>query len=943
MRHKVAFALAASLGICSARADARECPPWESQVAADISIPAQSLSQALQALAAQTGLDILFEPETVAGLESGGVRGRMNAADALCRLLSDQGLVYSINSERTAIVSRREKRAGAAEDMPQVMVTGTRRSDRSVVDSPVPISVIRGESLAKLGSTNTNAALAALLPSFNFPRPSLTDATDIIRPATLRGLGPDQMLVLVNGKRRHVSALLNINSSVGRGTAAVDMSRLPIAAIERVEILRDGAAAQYGSDAIAGVVNVLLKERREGAELKITYGERNTRIRGVSQAAGVATQSNAQPVLTPDGVYELLSAGDRRAHDGESLTVSGDLGLALGSDGFINIAVQGLDQQPANRAGYDPRPQFPAAASGGADPRELTFDRLTHHFGEPQMRSADATVNAGLPFANGAAEWYAFGTYGAEKGRTEGFYRMANDPRTVTSLFPNGFLARLNLDVADDGIATGVRGTWSGWNYDTSVNYGRNVIDFETEHSNNASLGPASPTAFDSGGLRYQEYLAHFGAQRELSLSTFAAPSSLAWGLEYRAERFAIRAGEPASYEQGPVLLPGGRHAAAGAQVFAGFRPDNAADHTRHSLSAYADVEQDLSTRWTLALAGRAERYSDFGSTVNYKAASRFKLTEGLSLRSAIATGFRAPSLHQQFFSATSTNDVGGRLVDVGTFAVTNGVARALGARDLQPETSTNLGAGVTFNGGERLSVSLDWYRIQIRDRIVLTENLGTSGTVEQNAAVQAVLTRAGYESLGGARFFINGMDTRTQGVDFDARYRLAVPRVGSLQLSAGYNHSKTAITRLINDLHPLAQIPGLMLFGRLERERIERGQPRSKLNVTAEWQRHSLAATLRANRYGEVFAPAANWRDDYVIQPEWITDIELRYASSRLELAVGSENLFDRYPTRAPTGARPSDLGGYFSVNNYILPFSGFSPFGFGGRFVYGRVTCHF
>jgi iron complex outermembrane receptor protein len=205
------------------------------------------------------------------------------------------------------------------------------------------------------------------------------------------------------------------------------------------------------------------------------------------------------------------------------------------------------------------------------------------------------------------------------------------------------------------------------------------------------------------------------------------------------------------------------------------------------------------------------------------------------------------------------------------------------------------------------------------------------------------VLARAGYESLGGARFFINGMDTRTQGIDVDARYRLAVPRGGLLQLSAGYNRSKTGITRLINDLHPLAQIPGLVLFGRLERERIERGQPRSKLNVTVEWQRRRLAATLRATRYGEVFAPAANWRDDYVIDPEWIADIELRYASSRIELALGSENVFDRYPKRAPTGARPSDLGGYFSVNNYILPFSGFSPFGFGGRYVYGRVTCHF
>ena len=943
MHHKVAFALAASLGICIAKAGERDCPSWKGLVAADISIPAQPLSQALQALAAQTGVDILFEPATVAGLRSVPVRGRMNPGEALCLLLEDPGLVYSINSERTAIISKRERRASNVDDVPQVMVTGTRRSDRAIVDSPVPISGIRGESLSQFGSTNTNAALAALVPSFSFPRPSLTDATDIIRPATLRGLGPDQMLVLVNGKRRHVSALLNINSSVGRGTAAVDLGRLPIAAIDRIEVLRDGAAAQYGSDAIAGVVNVLLKERREGAEVSVTYGQRDTRVDGVQQAAGVVTQPNGQPVVLPDGVYDLRDGGDRKAHDGKSLTLAGNFGLALGPGGFLDIAVQGVDQHSTNRAGYDPRAQFLPSAPGMADSRELSFDRLTHRFGEPKLRSADVTLNAGVPFANGEAEWYTFGTFGAEEGHTQGFYRMASDRRTVTSLFPNGFLAQLDVDVEDNSLATGLRGVWQKWNYDASVHYGRNAIDFTTEHSNNASLGSASPTEFDSGGLRYRESLAHFGAQRDFDIAAFDAPSSVAWGLEHRAERFAIRAGEPASYEQGPVVLPDGRPAAAGAQVFPGFRPDNATDHMRRSTSAYLDVEQDLSARWTLALAGRAEDYSDFGSTVNYKLASRFRLTESLAVRGAIATGFRAPSLHQQFFSATSTNDVGGRLADVGTFAVTNGVARALGARDLQPERSTNLGAGVTFSTAEGFGFSADLYRIEIRDRIVLTENLGTSGTSEQNAAVQGVLAAAGYESLGGARFFINGMDTRTQGLDLDARYRLSFAQVGSVQLSAGYNHTKTEITRLINDLHPLAQIPGLVLFGRLESERIERGQPRSKLYVSAEWQRSNLAATLRANRYGEVFAPAANWRDDYVIEPAWVADLELRYASSGIELALGSENLFDRYPTRAPTGARPAQLGGNYNVNNYILPFSGFSAFGFAGRYVYGRVTRRF
>jgi iron complex outermembrane receptor protein len=966
VRTKVVFAAVASLGSCVARAGVHECPPWNGVAVADISIPSQSLHHALQALAAQTGLDIVFEPATVAGLQSATVRGRMNPGEALCLLLDDLGLAYSINSDHTAIVTRRNtidarpirlgndarlgaiasapqgKSARAAEDAPQVIVTGTRRSDHSLADSPVPISVIRGESLAAMGSANTNTALATLVPSFNFPRPSLTDATDLIRPATLRGLGPDQMLVLVNGKRRHVSALLNINSSVGRGTAATDMSLLPIAAIDRIEILRDGAAAQYGSDAIAGVVNVLLKQQREGADVSVTYGRRYTTIDGVSRATGIAT-ADGQPILTPDGVYALLQGGNREAHDGESVTVAANLGLPLGQAGFLDIALQSLDQQPTNRAGYDPRPQYTRSPGTPADPREWTFDRLSQQFGEPKLKATDATANAALPIADGAAEWYAFGTYSVQNGRTQGFYRMPNDPRTVTALFPDGFLAQLDLDVDDQALATGIRGDAGRWHYDASVNFGRNVLDFTTEHSNNASLGAASPVRFDAGGLRYQEQLAHLGAQRDYDLPAFARPLSLAWGLEYRAERFAIRAGDPASYEHGPIMLPNGQPAMAGAQVFPGFRPDNVTDRMRHSSSAYLDLDQDVSSRWNLTLAGRAEQYSDFGSKMNYKEATRFAVTRAVALRGAVSSGFRAPSLHQQFFSATSTNDVGGHLADVGTFAVTNGVARALGATDLKPETSTNLGAGIVFDGIEGLDVSIDWYRILIRDRIVLTENLGTGGTPEQNEAVRAILATAGYRSLSGARFFINGMNTRTAGIDIGSSYRVASARIGSLQLSAGYNHTKTDITRLINALPPLAQIPGLVLFGPLEQARIERGQPRSKLSFSADWKLRDFGATLRMNRYGEVLVPGTDPRDDLLIEPAWIADLELRYSPGKLQFALGTENLFDKYPTRQPTGARPADLGGYYNVNNYILPFSGFSPFGFAGRFLYGRVRCHF
>jgi iron complex outermembrane recepter protein len=961
---RTVFAFAAGLGARLALAGVPSCPAWDGLPAANISIPAQPLSQALQALAAQTGLDILFEPATVAGLRGMAVRGQMKPADALCLLLKDLGLVYTINADRTVVISRRaggspstsrshpdppvvadgSSRSGAGrEPTEQVVVTGTRRNDRSAADSPVPVDLVGGESLRQTGSADLGEALSVLVPGLNFPQPSLTDGTDVIRPATLRGLGPDQMLVLVNGKRRHVSALLNINSSVGRGTAAVDLSLLPAAAIERVEVLRDGAAAQYGSDAIAGVINLLLKKQRAGGSVDVSFGERDSVVAGVPRSDRVRVGTNGQPLLTAEGVYALQYGPDRAVHDGQNVTLSGNWGVPLGTDGFLNVSAQARDQQPTNRAGYDPRPQYPPTPAGLADTRELTFDRLSQHFGEPRLEDVTTALNAGLPIVGGELEWYAFGTFGARRGMADGFYRMADDPRTVTQLFPNGFLAEVALDLRDEALATGVRGALDGWSYDLSLNSGRNAIDFRTLNSNNASLGAASPTSFHDGGLLYQQYSANLDVQRDFSPGLLSRDSSLAWGLELRNEQFAMRAGEPASYEQGPILLANGEPAAAGAQVFPGLRPENATDHGRHSSSVYVDLEQSLTSRWSLELAVRAEHYSDFGSTINYKAAARFALADGLALRGAVSTGFRAPSLHQQYFSATSTNNIGGRLFDVGTFSVNDGVAKALGARSLRPETSRSLGGGIVFDRLAGLTLTLDGYRILIDDRIVLTENLGTDGTPEQNAAVQGLLARAGYGSISGARFFINGIDTRTDGVDAVASYKVPARRWGELNLTAGYNRANTRITRYIDDLDPLAEIPGLVLFGALESKRVEAGQPGSRLNLMAQWRRDAWSAMLRTNRYGQVLAAAADPRDDQVLAPAWVTDIQLRYAPSHLQFTLGVDNLLDRYPTAAPTGARPAGLGGYYNVNNHILPFSVFSPFGFSGRYVYAGVGLQY
>lgn len=824
-----------------------------------------------------------------------------------------------------------------------VVVTGTRRQGRTVADSPAPIDIIGQEALTNQGFTETNKALNLLVPSFNFPQPSITDGTDAIRPATLRGLAPDQTLVLVNGKRRHTTSLLNINGSVGRGSAAVDLNLIPSLAIDRVEVLRDGAASQYGSDAIAGVINVQLKKANEGITAAVTYGQYITELDGVPRATGVATDAGGLPIVTPDGVLQLNTDGERKARDGETLTLAANIGLPLFEEGYINITGEYRDRNRTDRAGYDPRRQYPTIG----DPRELTFDRLSHRYGDADTEDYSVFVNAGAP-VGADTEFYFFGSVNERDGESAGFYRRANDSRNrdftneplppaplgpFVGFYDDGFLPLIVTDTSDISAGAGLKGVISGWNWDLSGVYGRNKLDYTVTNSFNTSFGQLSQTEFDSGGLSFSQSTINLDLQREVPVSFLADTLSVAFGGEYRRENFGIRAGDVQSFAAGPFAVPFG--APAGAQVFPGFRPENEVDADRDSFAVYAELETKITPQWTVQIAGRYEDYSDFGSTLNGKFATRYELTDAIALRGAISSGFRAPSLHQQFFATNSTNNIGGTLVEVGTFPVDSAVAQALGSRPLQPEQSLNLSGGVTLKLLDGLSVTADYYRITIDDRIVITENL-------QGAAIVSLLQAAGFNNITSARFFINGLDTKTQGVDVIATYNLDLGELGAVDLTGGFNWNKTEITREVATLGPLAQIPGLDLFGRVESLRLERGQPRTKTNLSATWSKDILGVTLRSTRFGEVLSPATNPVDDVLLSSKWVTDIEGRVqATDNVTLAIGANNVLDVYPDVNPTGVRPT--GGNFSANNYFLPYSSFSPFGFNGRFVYARAVVTF
>ncbi|HYJ81883.1 MAG TPA: TonB-dependent receptor [Allosphingosinicella sp.] len=882
-----------------------------------------------------------------------------------------------------------------------IVITGTRRTDRTVADSPVPVDVIGSDQIVNSGQTETAKILNQLVPSFNFPQPSIADGSDALRPATLRGLSPDQTLVLINGKRRHVAALLNINGTVGRGSAAVDMNLIPGLAIGRVEVLRDGAAAQYGSDAIAGVINVQLKSADHGGRVSATWGKYVTTVDDVANVTGLVLTGAGQPQLDPaDNRYFLANTdGDREARDGRQMTLGVNVGIPMGANGFLNVTGEVRERNRTNRAGYDLRPNYNRPAPPAFDPREVTFDRLQFRFGDPDSVDYNLFVNAGLELG-GSWELYGFGSYGHRDTVSAANWRQGSaaanrDFSTIApnvtpnaanfvALTPDGFLPLIDSDLDDLAGTIGLRWEMGGWKADLSAGHGQNSFDYEVRNTRNTSYGPQSQREFDAGGLRYAQDIVNLDFSKEFAVGGFAKPLAVAAGTEYRSENFEIRPGDVQSYSTGPFFRASfvttaanctaqqgvfnagtgvcsfpGRAAPAGAQGFPGIPSSSATDVGRHSWAAYVELDTDPIEGVTTTIAGRYEHFSDFGSTWNGKFAARWEPVDGFALRGSVSNGFRAPSLHQQYFTTTSTNFIAGLPVDISTLAVNSPVALALGSQPLEPEKSFNLSLGATANPLRGLTITADLYQIEIKDRIVLTENLGAagSGTAAQNAAVKAILDANGFQSVGAARFFINGLDTTTRGIDVVAVYRTRFAGLGSWSLSAAYNYNKTKIDERINALGPLASIPGLVLFGRVEGIRFTHGQPRDKIVFSADGDIGDFGITARTTRYGKVVSPGAAaplgadalsltayGPDDIFLKAKWITDLELRYKAVKgLELAIGANNLFDVYPTRSPFGARPASIGGVYPANQEYIPFSIFSPFGFNGRFLYGRVSLEF
>ena len=762
----------------------------------------------------------------------------------------------------------------------EVVVTGTRVADRSRLDTLAPVDVLPSETLARQGTTELAQALSTAAPSLNFPRPAISDGSDHIRPATLRGLAPDQTLVLVNSKRRHQSALVNVNGSIGRGSSAVDLNAIPLAAIERVEVLRDGASAQYGSDAIAGVVNLQLRKAREGGNATATYGEYHTDVDTASTK--------------------------RKVTDGETFTVSAWNGLAIGADGFLTVSAEYRDRDPTSRGDLDPR---------------VTPSRVTARYGDSKTQDTTFYANLGVPLSD-SWDLYGWAGYQQREGESAANFRPFNNAGNVVGIYPNGFLPLITTDIDDVALALGARGDFLGWNTDMSVVYGDNTVDYGVENSVNASFGTLSPTRFEAGVMEYDQLVFNLGFVRATEIG--GLPLNIALGLEARRETYSIEAGEPLSYQRGQLAAP------PGSQGFPGFQPSNEVDQDRDAYSAYIDLESQITQQFLASFAVRAEDYSDFGSAVTGKLSARFDFTDAFALRGTVSSGFRAPGLQQEYFTATSTNFIAGVPFEIGTFPATSAIARTLGAKDLDAEESVNYSLGAVFRH-EGFEATIDAYRIDIDDRIVLSENLNS-------AAVQALIAQF---NVTGARFFINGVDTKTEGVDVVLRQLLRTDSAGKFEFTLSGNYNKTEVTRVPRTSVLSALQPPPVLFGPINVRTFEEGTPREKVAGSVDWSTEvgfgSVGANLRATYYGEVTEPSATPGStvisDIDVGTHTLVDLSVRADLGKtVGFAIGVDNVFDEYPDPVIP----------FLNSTGALGFSRYSPFGFNGRFYYGRLSVN-
>ena len=770
-------------------------------------------------------------------------------------------------------------------DTVTVISTGLRGQQRTVADSPAPIDVINSDQLLKTGRAELSEAIAKLLPSFNFGT-NIAGYNSVTRPLSNRSLGPAYTLVLVNGKRRHNGATGQRGSIDNSGANAVDIDLIPVSAVDHIEVLKDSAAAQYGSDAVAGVINIILKNTKSGGHLETSYGQ--------------------------------LFSGQ-----GETIKVAGDQGFELGEGGFFHFSA---DARKRGNASWNDKADGSVRAF--ADPaKEAAWDRVAIKNGDPDLKAFNLAYNAELPLED--LTLYSFSTYGERDAEAANYFRLPTGSAAVPEVFPNGYFPLNNIKDRDYQLLFGGKGELADWNWDLSTTYGRNNVHHSSDLNINPSLGTASPTKFDNlATFRFEQWVNNLDFTRRYdSLFNLTSPVQVSAGLEHRWEHFSTFAGDPEAY------LTGTYPAASGAQAAVTIRPEDEVSLIRNNYAGYLDLGFDLTDRWFLDFAGRIEHYDDdSGNTFGLKVNSRYELTDTVAVRGTVGTGFRAPSLTQIGYTVADNRvavDANGNVVPAVTRLTPSGsnLAKALGGDDLKPEKSRNLGLGLTWQPAPRTSVTADAYLIDIDDRIALTSNIYDRG----NGVINAILAAQGVPTGTWVNYYTNAFDTRTKGLDVVADHTTPLDAWGDVRWSLGFNWNKTTIEGSRDTPAALAN-SGVTLVGRDRQGDLTDASPKTKWILGANWKLSDLAVNLQTARYGAVKTLAVNPEGDRSFGAKWITDLDVSYTFvDSLTVSIGGTNIFDVRPDKH---AVYSNLG---------LAAYGNPPFYPGGGYWYTKLAYDF
>jgi iron complex outermembrane receptor protein len=778
-----------------------------------------------------------------------------------------------------------------------VVVVGSRNTKRTVVNSAVPIDVINVKDVTtQSGKLEINELLQYVAPSFNANKQSGSDGADHVDPASLRGMGPDQTLVLINGKRRHQSSLINLFGTRGRGNTGTDLNAIPASSIKRIEILRDGAAAQYGSDAIAGVINIVTNDNVNELTGSVTYGLFNTNAKGDFLPGTPNTDG-----FRLDQKGNGNSYGKDKTFDGQSVKVAANYGIALGTKGgYANFTGEFINKEKTLRPSYDFRKGF----------------------GDAQINGLNFFGNLAIPLSD-KTEIYAFG--GSSLRNTDAYAFTRNDgERVVESVYPGGYTPRITSKINDNSIAAGIRTeTSGGWKMDLSNTFGKNKFHYNIEGTINASLEDKSPHEFDAGGHSLLQNTTNFDISKNYAdvMSGF----NIAFGTEFRVEKFEIFAGEEGSYttydtngvpitdpttQSAPIDPISGEPRPGSSQGFPGYSPANEVNESRTNFSLYTDAELDLSERFMVSGAVRFENYSDFGSTVNGKLASRLKLSDKINMRGSISTGFRAPSLAQVYYNLRFTNFNASGATEVLLAPNNSPVTRAFGIDKLNEEKAVNASLGFTGTFGD-FTATVDGYYIKVKDRIVLTGYFDASAL---NLGVSE------------AQFFANGVDTSTHGLDL----------VFSWKKTYDFGNIGATLVGNINDMKidevKNGDLDADTFFGKREKAFLLASAPDSKFGLNLNYSKNKFDAGLAFTRFSKVVLVDYADEDD-VYNPRLVTDLTLGYRFNKnLKLSIGSNNLFNVYPTKQDEQGN-TEAGGYWDA----------VQMGFSGAYYYARLGFNF